>query len=92
MFLFAIALLPATLRARVVINEIFYHAPDDIDGLAYIELHNTEEDPVDLSGWSFTRGVKVTAASVIAGWSQAIGRSRALDSGVRTAMKRQFCR
>lgn len=58
MFLFALALLPATLCGRVVINEIFYHAPDDIEGLAYIELHNTEEDPVDLSGWSFTRGVK----------------------------------
>jgi CotH kinase protein/Lamin Tail Domain len=58
MFLFLLALLPAPLRARVVINEIFYHAPDDIEELAYIELHNTDEDPVDLSGWEFTRGVK----------------------------------
>lgn len=57
-FLLALVLLPATLHARVVINEIFYHAPDDIEGLAYIELHNTDEEPVDLGGWAFTRGVK----------------------------------
>jgi hypothetical protein len=52
------SLLPATLHGRVVINEIYYHAPNDIEELAYIELHNTDEDPVDLSGWAFTRGVK----------------------------------
>ncbi len=57
-FLLALALLPAALQGRVVINEIYYHAPDDIQELAYIELHNTDEDPVDLSGWAFTRGVK----------------------------------
>ena len=57
-FLLLLALLPAPLKARVVINEIFYHAPDDLDDLAYIELHNTGEDPVELGGWSFTRGIK----------------------------------
>ena len=57
-FLLSLALLPATLHARVVINEIFYHAPDDIEGLAYIELHNTGEDSVELGGWTFTRGIK----------------------------------
>ena len=59
-FLLVLALLPATLHGRVVINEIYYHAPDDIQELAYIELHNTDEDPVDISGWAFTRGVKFT--------------------------------
>ena len=54
----ALLLGPATLQGRVVINEIFYHAPDDIQELAYIELHNAGEDPVDISGWAFTRGVK----------------------------------
>ena len=58
MFLILLAFLPASLRARVVINEIFYHAPDDIEELAYIELHNAGEDPVELGGWAFTRGVK----------------------------------
>ena len=57
-FLLLLALLPAPLEARVVINEIFYHAPDDLEDLAYIELHNTGEDPVELSGWSFTRGIQ----------------------------------
>lgn len=54
----ALLLGPATLHGRVVINEVFYHAPDDIQELAYIELHNAGEDPVDISGWAFTRGVK----------------------------------
>ena len=49
-------LVPA--RAQVVINEIFYHAPDDLEDLQYLELHNTGDQPVDLSGWSFTKGVK----------------------------------
>src|SRR6266542_3650086 len=42
--------------AGVVINEIFYHAPDDIEDLEYLELHNTADQPVDLSGWKFTKG------------------------------------
>jgi len=45
-------------EAHVVINEIFYHAPDDINDLEYIELHNTGDEAVDLSGWSFTKGIK----------------------------------
>ena len=35
---FAVASGPV--RADVVINEIFYHAPDDVDDLQFIELHN----------------------------------------------------
>lgn len=58
MLLLAVVIPAAPLHARVVINEIFYHAPDDIDQLAYIELHNSGEDPVDIGGWAFTRGVK----------------------------------
>ena len=38
--LFAL-LAAAPARAGVVINEIFYHAPDDLDDLQFIELHNT---------------------------------------------------
>ena len=43
---------------RVVINEIFYHAPDEIKQLEYIELHNSGDEAVDLSGWGFTKGVR----------------------------------
>jgi hypothetical protein len=52
-----LALLPAA-QARVVINEIFYHAPGEIEDLEYIELHNTADEEVDISGWSFNKGIK----------------------------------
>jgi hypothetical protein len=44
--------------AGVVINEIFYHAPDDLDDLQFIELHNTGDKAVALGGWKFTRPIK----------------------------------
>jgi hypothetical protein len=51
------ALLAApTLRSGVVINEIFYNAPDDIDDLQWIELHNDGDDAVDLGGWTLDGG------------------------------------
>src|SRR5947199_1257041 len=52
-----LALGPAA-RAEVVINEIFYHAPDDLDDLQFIELHNTGDKAVNVAGWRLTRGVK----------------------------------
>ena len=45
-------------HAGVVINEIFYHAPDDFDDLQWIELHNPDRQPVDVSGGRFTSGVE----------------------------------
>src|SRR5437867_8353287 len=45
-------------RAAVVINEVMYHAPDDLDNLQFIELHNTGDNAVDLAGWRLTKGVK----------------------------------
>src|SRR5262245_43474083 len=51
-------LLSRTATAEVVINEIFYHAPDDLDDLQWIELHNSGGQPVDLAGWRFTRGIQ----------------------------------
>src|SRR6266496_593785 len=53
-----LAWLPPAAHARVVINEIFYHAPDDVEDLEYIEVHNSSDQPVDLGGWEFTRGIK----------------------------------
>jgi hypothetical protein len=44
--------------AAVVINEILYHAPDDLDNLQFIELHNTDGAAVDLAGWKLTRGAR----------------------------------
>lgn len=49
-------LVPA--RAQVVINEILYHAPDDLEDLQYVELHNAGGQPVDLGGWSFAKGIR----------------------------------
>jgi hypothetical protein len=51
------ALLPAA-HGAVVINEVMYHAPNDIDDLEYIELHNSGPEIVDLGGWKFTKGIK----------------------------------
>src|SRR5207248_1560973 len=58
--LFVVVALCCPARAGVVINEIFYHAPDDVDDLQFIELHNTADQAVDIGGWKFTRGVRHT--------------------------------
>jgi hypothetical protein len=42
----------------VVINEIMYHPPRDLEQLQYIELFNAGKSERDLSGWSFSKGVK----------------------------------
>ncbi len=57
----ALALSAATAASgRVVINEIFYHAPRGIENLEYVELHNAADDAVDLGGWKFSKGLKFT--------------------------------
>jgi len=59
-----------TARADVVINEIFFHAPDDLDNVQFIELHNTGAEAVDLAGWKLAKGIKFTfpaKASIEAG-------------------------
>src|SRR6266513_6009377 len=43
-------------RGGVVINEIFYHAPNDLDDVQWIELFNSGDQPVDVSGWSLDQG------------------------------------
>ena len=43
---------------RVVINEMMYHPPGDLENLQYIELFNGGKTACDLSGWSFSRGLK----------------------------------
>jgi hypothetical protein len=60
--LFAISLTTASRATSfdVVINEIMYHAPFDLDDLQYIELFNRGEADVDLSKWEFTKGIHFT--------------------------------
>src|SRR5258708_32911199 len=48
----------ASTQAGVVINEIFYRAPDDIQGLQWLELYNPEAKAIDLSGWKLTDGIR----------------------------------
>ncbi len=45
-------------NAGVVINEIFYHAPDDFDDLEWVEVYNPDDQPVDLADWKLTGGVE----------------------------------
>ena len=71
---FKSAVLPATFfllagaaQAKVVINEIFYHAPNDMDELQWVELYNTADETVSLGDWklddgklfSFSLGAKI---------------------------------
>ena len=51
-----LALSVACTQAGVVINEIFYHAPNDLENLQWIELFNSGDQPVDVSGWSLDQG------------------------------------
>lgn len=55
-------MLPCAARADVVINEIMYHAPDDLDDLQFVELHNTADQPADISGWKLARAVSYSFA------------------------------
>jgi len=52
------ALVSRSTKAAVVINEILYHAPNDVADLQYVELYNPTDQPVDLSGWTITKGVR----------------------------------
>ncbi len=43
---------------QVVINEIHYDPEPKEEFVEFIELFNAGEDPVDLSGWRFSRGIE----------------------------------
>ncbi|MDB6131280.1 MAG: Inner spore coat protein [Verrucomicrobiales bacterium] len=52
---------PALLtKAGVVINEVFYKAPNDAAPLQYVELWNFGQSPVSIEGWKLKQGVKFT--------------------------------
>jgi hypothetical protein len=42
----------------VTLNEVMYHAPQDLDELQYVELFNRGGTAVELTKWSFTKGAK----------------------------------
>jgi hypothetical protein len=42
--------------ARVILNEIMYHPPEDRDDLQFVELFNASATAVNLSGWSISKG------------------------------------
>ena len=45
-----------TARAGVVVNEVFYNAPDDWDAVQWVELYNTGNSAVDLGAWELDEG------------------------------------
>jgi hypothetical protein len=52
-----LALLPLpSAWGGVVINEIYYNAPDELDDVQWVELFNPGDKPVDLGGWTLDRG------------------------------------
>ncbi|MBX9623071.1 MAG: CotH kinase family protein [Gemmataceae bacterium] len=44
----------------VVVNEVFYHAPNDLDRVQWVELHNTTDQPVAVGGWTLDKGKVLT--------------------------------
>lgn len=44
----------------VVINEIMYHPRSENIREQWIELHNTTDSAINLSGWAFTKGISYT--------------------------------
>ncbi|HTL16061.1 MAG TPA: lamin tail domain-containing protein, partial [Patescibacteria group bacterium] len=42
---------------EIVINEIMYHPPLEMEDLQYVELFNRGDSTVDLSRWKFTKGI-----------------------------------
>ena len=59
-YILKLSLMLTTLPAcgQVVINEIFYHAPDDIADLQWVELYNTTDRAVNLAGWRLSKAIK----------------------------------
>ena len=57
LLLFEAALVAAPAPAQVVISEIQYHPPNDLDDAEFIELYNAGGLDVDITGWCFTSGI-----------------------------------
>jgi len=46
-----------SLNVNVVINEIMYHPPSDLDDDEYVELYNRGKAPVNLTDWAISGGI-----------------------------------
>jgi hypothetical protein len=56
-----VALLPfGSAKAGIVINEVFYNAPNDMDDLQWIELYNPDDLPSDVGNWTVDKGKTFT--------------------------------
>jgi hypothetical protein len=51
-----LACLSGSARAAVIVSEIFYNAPGDLDDLQWVELHNTDDRAADVGGWTLDQG------------------------------------
>ncbi|MNT23400.1 hypothetical protein D3C72_1588180 [compost metagenome] len=69
----------------------FSHSGTIAAGMTPAATSGARRSGITLASASWPMMMKVTAASVIAGWLQAIGLSLALAAAVRTAINRQFC-
>lgn len=58
LFLGLIAISSRAADKDIIINEIMYHPPLDLEELQYVELFNRGQAEVDLSGWSFAKGIE----------------------------------
>jgi hypothetical protein len=54
--LLAISFVSPAAWSGVVINEIFYNAPDDLEDLQWIELYNDGDGAADVTGWVLDGG------------------------------------
>ena len=45
------------IKADIIINEIHYNSEPNNDLNEFIELYNTTNDPIDISGWFFSDGI-----------------------------------
>ena len=52
--LFLIVSLAWANDGNIVINEVMYHPPNDLEAEEFIELYNSGNETADLSGWKFT--------------------------------------
>jgi spore coat protein H len=57
---FITAVTAGAANSDVIINEIMYHPPMEMEELQYVELYNRGKAEVDLSHWAFTKGIKLT--------------------------------
>ncbi|RKY22937.1 MAG: hypothetical protein DRP79_09980, partial [Planctomycetota bacterium] len=56
-FVTSVVLFPYFVHGDIVITEIFYHPESECEPEEFVEIFNTGDDTVDLTGWAFTEGV-----------------------------------